>query len=165
MVDDRLNLILGSRSRWNKQKVLTGGRNVLCFDESKKAKVCIVCKQPLAFSLYIQLCSMYTTCHKCPSRSWKLLPYIYSLSILSFEALPPAASALLTISSTASRLSADIAVITSVLLVASVNSFFVNVLKNGSVNSITKIFSPAIMQAAFSSVISGWNSKPRLLKK
>jgi hypothetical protein len=67
-------------------------------------------------------CSMYISSQTCPSRSWKLPPYIGPSSIVGFRRFPPAAMAFAAVSSTDSRLSADSAVIASVVVAASVIS-------------------------------------------
>src|SRR2546430_16416583 len=72
--------------------------------------------------------------------------------------------AFLTISSTSALLLQESAKRPSVYLVVSHSSRLVNVLKNGSGRSIAYASSLMIMQAAFSSVNLGLNSKPSFEK-
>ena len=64
----------------------------------------------------------------CPSRSWKLPPYIGPISKDGFQAFPRPAIAFATVVTTSSRLSAERQVSTSVAFVASLIS---PLMKNG----------------------------------
>src|SRR5262245_55273059 len=83
----------------------------------------------------------------------------------SMARFPPFARALFTISSTSARLEQESANKPSVCKRVSQISRFVNVLKNGSLRSITDASSFTIMQAALSSVNCGLNWKPSFPKK
>src|ERR1051325_8985336 len=100
-----------------------------------------------------------------PSRSRKLQPYMKSWSIGSFACAPPAATALLTISSTSARLPHDSARNASVFREGSHGPFVANERKNGSVRSMQNALSLTTMQAALSSVNFGLKVNPRREKK
>src|SRR5207248_7484775 len=81
-------------------------------------------------------------------------------SIGSIAGSPPAATAVLTNWSTSARLLHESAKSPSDCACVLQISFLVNVLKKGSVSSITNASSLTIMQAAFSSVNCGLNPNP-----
>lgn len=111
-------------------------------------------------SFAIAAASMYANSHWCPSGSSNPCPYMKPRSCTGIGALPPAASALRTNSSTSARLSQARQTRTSVHSRASATGFLVKVWKNFSCSSIAKIVSLTTTHSAFSSLNWGLKLKP-----